>query len=228
MTKQDAMVVGVPASVLHKQAAPFIERSGTVRNTAKSKALTRAAADAADVARKGMYTDEEYNECLVHAVKGHTQRTLCAKYGLSCPTLSRGIKRGKEHLKMAHAFDDQGCMNLLDKSSDDDLLAVLVELRRSGAIRSMGGVPLPNDIEIRTLMATAGVMGAELATTNTFIDSLDSMGGKMLAAIGKASERGEEVVGEEEKRAWRYKKAKINPKTWRDWCRKYNKAGGGR
>ena len=186
----------------------MIEQSGTVRNTAQSKALTCAAADAAKVARNGMYTDEEYNECLVHALKGHhNQKTLCAKYGLSRPTLSHGIKRVKEHLKMEHSVDDQGCMNLLDKFSDHDLLNILVELLLSVVIHSMGGVPLLTDIEKGTVMETVGVMGGCGIGKNEHIhrvkmaDSLNIMGRKMLSAIWKACERGEEVSEEEQQLA---------------------------
>ena len=228
VTKQDAMVVGVPVSVLEKQAAPLVG----VCNTVESKELDRKAADAAQVGRVAMYTDDEYNHCVVDALKGRlTHNKLCDKYGLSRPTLSRAIKKVKDHLKMAHAVDDRVCMNLLEKCSDDDLLGVLGELRDARVIRSMGGVPLLNDIEVRTVMATVGVMGGCGIGKNEQIhrvkaaDSINKMGGNMLAAIGRARERGDEVDDAEEQRACRFKKAKINPKTWEEWRRKYNESG---
>ena len=39
VTKQDAMVVGVPASVLHKEEALVIEKSGTLRKQQSPKPL---------------------------------------------------------------------------------------------------------------------------------------------------------------------------------------------
>ena len=80
-------------------------------------------------------------------------------------------------------------------------------------------------------MATVGVMGGCGIGKNAQIhrvkaaDSINKMGKNMLGAIGRARERGEEVDDTEEQRAWRFKKGKIDPKTWEDWRRKYNESG---
>jgi hypothetical protein len=123
-------------------------------------------------------------------------------------------------------------MQLIDRTSDLDLRAVLTILREKGTIRKMGGVFLLTDTEIRTLCATVGVMRHCGIGKNSDIhresaaNALNAMGEKMLQAIQRAEGRGEPVDERERAKATRFAQAKIDRKTWEAWRQKYNSAGG--
>ena len=233
VTQQEARLVGVSLSMLEEQADK-VKASGARMDTEDSKAFTRAAAEAAGVAHTGQYTEEEYDLCIVDALKGRQPQTkLTEKYGVSRPTMQRGMKRVREELQEQRpGLDASALMQLIDRTSDVDLRAVLTILREKGTIRKMGGAFLLTDTEIRTLFATVGVMRHCGIGKNSDIhresaaSALNQMGEKMLLAIERAEGRGEPVDEGERAKATRFARAKIDRKTWESWRQKYNAAGG--
>lgn len=232
VTQQEARLVGTSLSLLEKQAATLKE-SGVSMDTADSKAFTRAAAEAADVGHVAQYTEAEYDSCIVHALKGrHTHQKLQHMYGLSRPTIQRGVKRVKSYLREQHqGCDDDALLEIIDRASDDGLLGILRILRENGTIRPMGGVLLLTDTEISVIMATVGVArhcgigkSANIHREKT-ATALNAMGQKMLKAIDSAERRGETIDEKERARAQRFAEARIDTKTWENWRRKYNSSG---
>ena len=201
VTEVDARVVGVPRVLMQKQAEQVFA-TGRVEDTEDSMALSRAAARAAEVGHAAVYTEEEYDSCVVDALKKDrgTQKELSLKYGPSVTSMKRGMTHVRSHIKDTNGIvSDQECDRIIDALSDEELRVVLKTLRRNGIVQKMGGKCLLTDQEITAVLATVGVMGHTCVGTipgthrARIARAINGYGEQMLRRIEGAEQRGEYV-----------------------------------
>ena len=201
VTEVDARVVGVPRVLMQKQAEQVFA-TGRVEDTEDSMALSRTAARAAEVGHAAVYTEEEYDSCVVDALKKDrgTQKELSLKYGPSVTSMKRGMTHVRSHIKDTNGIvSDQECDRIIDALSDEELRVVLKTLRRNGIVQKMGGKCLLTDQEITAVLATVGVMGHTCVGTipgthrARIARAINEYGEQMLRRIEGAEQRGEYV-----------------------------------
>ena len=162
VTEQDARIVQTTRAELQQSVAHIQQVYGSVTDSEHSKQLTRAICDTIGVSKVAQYTETEYNQCIVDAVKGArgNQKELSEKYGLSVATIKRGITHVYKFIEREVKHPDRKkTKELARKISDDDILKILGYLRSTNVIAPVGAKPALTDAELKYVMGTFGALG---------------------------------------------------------------------
>ena len=234
ISEQDARVVQASKNSIQQSAAYITQTYGDVKDTTETKALTRAIAETIGVGKVGQYTEQEYDKCIVDAVKGReTYDNLTRKYGPSKATIKRGITHVYELLEKGIQHPDRPTTKQAARKMDEvDIFAILTRLREENIIKKDGAQPLLTKAELKYCVAMFGALGNtglgqnDATAVAAVREAINNMGKAMLAAISRAEQRGDYVDPREKSKAERFANASITPDTWRNWKRKYNEDGG--